>query len=193
MCRSTTGNANRPNSPPRTLESVRCARPCSPRSGSSAVRPSPASIRHCSSASFPAATAFSPKGGDPPHVKALIADPKTGVQTPIGLAFWTTELEPLERGYDGPIKILIGIDMKGVLAGIVVAEHHEPYGNFSIDPPQFSAQFKGKDVRGSVSRGHRRGCRRHARRSPWAAPRARSGTARAGSRGSTWRRLMQSK
>ena len=37
--------------------------------------------------------------------------------------------------------------MKGVLAGIVVAEHHEPYGNFSIDPPQFSAQFKGKDVR----------------------------------------------
>jgi NosR/NirI family nitrous oxide reductase transcriptional regulator len=96
---------------------------------------------------FPAATAFSPKGGDPPHVKALVIDPKTGAQTPIGLAFWTTELEPLERGYDGPIKILVGIDMKGMLAGIVVAEHHEPYGNFSIDPPQFSAQFKGKDVR----------------------------------------------
>ena len=96
---------------------------------------------------FPAATAFSPKGGDPPHITALVGDPKSGAQTPIGLAFWTTELEPLERGYDGPIKILVGIDMKGVLAGIVVAEHHEPYGNFSIDPPQFSAQFKGKDVR----------------------------------------------
>jgi NosR/NirI family nitrous oxide reductase transcriptional regulator len=96
---------------------------------------------------FPSATAFSSKGGDPPHVKALIADAKTGAQTPIGLAFWTTELEPLELGYDGPIKILVGIDMKGMLTGIVVAEHHEPYGNFSIDPPQFSAQFKGKDVR----------------------------------------------
>ena len=92
---------------------------------------------------FPAAAAFSPKGGDPPHVKAFSADGKTV----IGLAFWTTELEPLERGSDGPIKILVGIDMKGVLAGIVVAEHHEPYGNFSIDPPQFAAQFKGKDVR----------------------------------------------
>ncbi len=92
---------------------------------------------------FPTAASFSPKGGDPPHVKALSVDGKTVV----GLAFWTTELEPLERGYDGPIKILVGIDMKGALAGIVVTEHHEPYGNFSIEPPQFSAQFKGKDVR----------------------------------------------
>ena len=92
---------------------------------------------------FPTAASFSPKGGDPPHVKALTADGKTVV----GLAFWTTELEPLERGYDGPIKILVGMDTKGLLTGIVVAEHHEPYGNFSIDPPQFSAQFKGKDVR----------------------------------------------
>lgn len=92
---------------------------------------------------FPAAASFSPKDGDPPHVKALMPDGKTI----IGLAFWTTELEPLERGYDGPIKILVGIDMKGMLTGIVVAEHHEPYGNFSIDPPQFPAQFTGKDVR----------------------------------------------
>jgi NosR/NirI family transcriptional regulator, nitrous oxide reductase regulator len=92
---------------------------------------------------FPTAASFSPKGGDPPHVRALTSDGKTV----IGLAFWTTELEPLERGYDGPIKILVGIDTKGLLTGIVVAEHHEPYGNFSIEPPQFSAQFKGKDVR----------------------------------------------
>ena len=92
---------------------------------------------------FPTAASFSAKGGDPPHFKALSGDGKTL----IGMAFWTTELEPLERGYDGPIKILVGMDMKGLLAGIVVTEHHEPYGNFSIDPPQFAAQFKGKDVR----------------------------------------------
>ena len=91
---------------------------------------------------FPAATGFSPKEGQPPHFKAY-----AGGQTVSGYAFWTTELEPLERAYDGPIKILVGMDTKGVLAGIIVVDHNEPYGNFSIDPPQFAAQFKGKNIR----------------------------------------------
>lgn len=95
---------------------------------------------------FPAATAFSPKGGDPPHYKAFSGDARSG-QTLLGLAFWTTELEPFERAYDGPIKILVGMDTKGVLTGIIVTEHHEPYGNFSIDMPGFPAQFKGKSIR----------------------------------------------
>jgi NosR/NirI family nitrous oxide reductase transcriptional regulator len=95
---------------------------------------------------FPAAQAFSPKGGDPPHFKAFTVDPRSGAQTLAGLAFWTTELQPLERGYDGPIKILVGMDSKGILTGIIVAEHHEPYGNFSIELPRFAAQFKGKDI-----------------------------------------------
>ena len=54
---------------------------------------------------------------------------------------------PLERGYGGPIAILVGIDAKGVITGIVIGEHHEPYGDFSIDPASFAAQFRGKDVR----------------------------------------------
>ena len=91
---------------------------------------------------FPAAASFSPKEGQPPHFKAFSAP---GVLA--GYAFWTTELEPLERAYDGPIKILVGMDTKGVLTGIIVVDHHEPYGNFSIDPPQFAAQFKGKSIR----------------------------------------------
>jgi transcriptional regulator of nitric oxide reductase len=95
---------------------------------------------------FPSAVSFSAKGGDPPHFKAFATDPRTGLQTLLGLAFWTTELQPLERGYDGPIKILVGMDVKGFLTGIVLAEHHEPYGNFSIEPPRFAAQFKGKDI-----------------------------------------------
>ena len=95
---------------------------------------------------FPAAATFSPKAGDPPHFSAFTADPRTGQPTLIGLAFWTTELQPLERGYDGPIKILVGMDTKGILTGIIVTEHHEPYGNFSVDTPNFSAQFKGKDI-----------------------------------------------
>jgi NosR/NirI family nitrous oxide reductase transcriptional regulator len=100
---------------------------------------------------FPAATAFSPKQGDPPHFKAYTG---TGAsQSVIGYAFWTTELVPLERGYGGPIAILVGLDMKGMLTGISLGEHHEPYGDFSIDPPQFAAQFKNKDVRDAFKLG----------------------------------------
>jgi NosR/NirI family nitrous oxide reductase transcriptional regulator len=95
---------------------------------------------------FPAAKAFSAKGGEPPHFKAYAAEPATGTPA-VGYAFWTTELEPLERGYDGPIKILVGMDPKGVLTGVIVSQHNEPYGNFSIDPPAFAAQFRGKNIR----------------------------------------------
>jgi transcriptional regulator of nitric oxide reductase len=91
---------------------------------------------------FPQAASFSAKGGEPPHFKAL-----DGQRAVAGYAFWTTELEPLERGYDGPIKILVGLDPRGVLTGIIVAEHNEPYGNFSIDLPRFPAQFRGKSLR----------------------------------------------
>ncbi|HXH25197.1 MAG TPA: FMN-binding protein [Vicinamibacterales bacterium] len=93
---------------------------------------------------FPAATAFSPKEGDPPHFKAFAGARGDAL---LGYAFWTTELVPLERGYGGPIPILVGLDTRGVITAIVVAEHHEPYGDFSIDRPQFAAQFRNKDVR----------------------------------------------
>jgi transcriptional regulator of nitric oxide reductase len=96
---------------------------------------------------FPAAASFSPKQSAPPHFKALANDPKTGGQAVVGLAFWTTELEPLERGYDGPIKILVGMNVDATLAGVIVADHHEPYGYFSVDLPEFAAQFKGKNIR----------------------------------------------
>jgi NosR/NirI family nitrous oxide reductase transcriptional regulator len=96
---------------------------------------------------FPAATTFGPKGGDPPHIKVYAGNPGSGSETVVGFAFLTTELEPLERGYEGPIKMLVGMDTKGILAGVVVLDHHEPYGYFSIEPPQFAAQFAGKNIR----------------------------------------------
>jgi NosR/NirI family nitrous oxide reductase transcriptional regulator len=96
---------------------------------------------------FPDALSFAPKGGDPPHFKVFKKDPATGSPVLAGLAFWTTELDPLERGYDGPIKMLVGMDTAGVLAGVLVVDHHEPYGYFSVDLPAFSAQFKGKNIR----------------------------------------------
>jgi transcriptional regulator of nitric oxide reductase len=92
---------------------------------------------------FPTAS-FSPKIPDPPHYKAFAPGSTTDLT---GLAFWTTEIEPLERGYDGPIKILVGMDTKGILTGVIVAAHNEPYGDFSVDRPEFAAQFKGKSIR----------------------------------------------
>jgi transcriptional regulator of nitric oxide reductase len=96
---------------------------------------------------FPAATSFSPKEGELPHFKAFTKAPGASQPALAGVVFWTTELQPLERGYDGPIKILVGMDTKGILTGVIVVEHREPYGNFSIDPPAFAAQFKNKNIR----------------------------------------------
>jgi NosR/NirI family nitrous oxide reductase transcriptional regulator len=96
---------------------------------------------------FPSATSFSPKGGDPPHFKAYSG------QTLLGYAFWSTELLPLERGYSGPIAILVGLDTGGTITGIVMGEHHEPYGDFSIDRPAFAATFRGKSVRDAFKLG----------------------------------------
>jgi NosR/NirI family nitrous oxide reductase transcriptional regulator len=95
---------------------------------------------------FPGATSFSAKQPEPPHYKVYNGDPKAP-GTLMGFAFWTTELTPLERGYDGPIKVLVGMNTRGVLTGIIVTEHHEPYGDFSIDTGGFQNQFRNKDIR----------------------------------------------
>src|SRR5213596_790493 len=95
---------------------------------------------------FPTATAFSPKQTRPlPHFVAYTGSP--GSQTVAGYIFWTTELEPLERGYDGPIKMLVGLDTTAHLTGVLVTEHREPYGYFSVDLPEFALQFKSKNIR----------------------------------------------
>jgi transcriptional regulator of nitric oxide reductase len=94
---------------------------------------------------FPAATAFSPKQSGPPHFIAYTGDAAS--RTVAGYVFWTTDLEPLERGYDGPIKMLVGMDTRAVITGVLVTGHREPYGYFSVDLPEFARQFPGKDIR----------------------------------------------
>ena len=111
------------------------------------VKASPGKLQEQLARVFPDAQSFSPKQGDPPHFVAFGPADTTGKATPIGFVYWTTELEPLERGYDGPIKMLVGLDRKGTITGLIVAEHHEPYGNFSVETPAFAAQFKGKSIR----------------------------------------------
>lgn len=96
---------------------------------------------------FPEAESFSAKEGSPPHYKAF--GPAAEGEDPalLGLAFWTTELDPLERGYDGPIQMLVGMDTTGILKRIIVTDHREPYGYFSVELPEFAAQFESKDIR----------------------------------------------
>ena len=94
---------------------------------------------------FPNAAAFSALTGEPLHFTAYAADPKTAPSAPpLGVAFWTTDLVPQEHGYHGPIHMLVGMDMTGVITGVVVTYNSEPYGYFSVEPPKFAMQFKGK-------------------------------------------------
>ena len=97
---------------------------------------------------FPKAASFSDLGGEPPHITAYAAGPRAGTpgQT-LGYAFWTTDLAPNERGYHGPIRMLVGMTLNGLLTGVVVDSDTEPYGYFSIEVPQFAAQFVGKSIR----------------------------------------------
>ena len=96
---------------------------------------------------FPGAAAFSKLGGEPLHFKAFGVDPKTDPSAkPIGYVFWTTDMVPNEHGYHGPVHILVGLDLTGIITGIVVDYHSEPYGYFSVEPPEFPAQFKGKSI-----------------------------------------------
>ena len=96
---------------------------------------------------FPTAAGFSALVGEPLHFTAYSADPKTSpAAPPLGVAFWTTDLVPQEHGYHGPIHILVGMDMTGMLTGVIVTYNSEPYGYFSVEPPKFAMQFKGKKI-----------------------------------------------
>jgi len=97
---------------------------------------------------FPDAATFSAKSGSPAHYKALGPTAAGQQDGPLlGLAYWTTEIEPLERGFDGPIKMLVGLNTAGEITGVIVTDHREPYGYFSVDLPEWPKQFEGKSVR----------------------------------------------
>jgi transcriptional regulator of nitric oxide reductase len=96
---------------------------------------------------FPSAASFSAKTGSPAHFKAFGPAAAGQEGELLGLAYWTTELEPLERGFDGPIKMLVGLNPAGEITGVIVTDHREPYGYFSVDLPEWPKQFEGKSIR----------------------------------------------
>ena len=103
---------------------------------------------------FPNAATFSAKSGNPAHYKAFgpgAAGAKEGEL--LGYAYWTTDIEPLERGFDGPIKMLVGLNREGEITGVIVTDHREPYGYFSVDLPDWPKQFEDKSIRDSFKVG----------------------------------------
>lgn len=96
---------------------------------------------------FPNAVAFSPLAGMPLHYNAYAVDPKKDpAAKPVGYIFWTTDMVPNEHGYHGAIHILVGLNLDATINGVVVDYDSEPYGYFSVQPPEFAAQFKGKSI-----------------------------------------------
>jgi transcriptional regulator of nitric oxide reductase len=96
---------------------------------------------------FPRAATFTPRGADPPHFTAYNVEQPTAQTKPIGFAFWTIDIAPEILGYHGHIHMLIGMDTRGTLTGVIVDLNTEPYGHFSVDRPEFAVQFKGKSIR----------------------------------------------
>lgn len=94
---------------------------------------------------LPQADYFSGKLSNPPHYLGYSATAPTPEKRIIGYAFVTTDLAPEERGYSGPIKAVVGLDLNGKITGIKILEHTET-PSYVRTLPQFIAQVKGKSV-----------------------------------------------
>jgi transcriptional regulator of nitric oxide reductase len=97
---------------------------------------------------FPSGIRFTPRGEkDPLYFTVYGADERNPNAKPVGYAFWTTDIIPEELGYHGHIHMLIGMNTAGRLTGVIVDVNTEPYGDISVELPEFAAQFKGKSIR----------------------------------------------
>jgi transcriptional regulator of nitric oxide reductase len=97
---------------------------------------------------FPRGVRFTPRGEkDPLYFTVYADDARNTSAKPIGYAFWTTDLVPEELGYHGHIHMMVGMDTVGKLTGVIVDVNTEPYGDISVELPEFAAQFKGKSIR----------------------------------------------
>ena len=73
---------------------------------------------------MPKAANFSQKSGSPPVIRAF-SDPEQ--EQLIGLVFTTPDIPPEEVGFSGPLHLLVGMDLEGVLTGTKVLYYTESY------------------------------------------------------------------
>ncbi len=97
----------------------------------------------------PEADRFADRTGQPPVFEAYRRDPLTGSEALVGYAFLTSDLPPEQKGFDGPIEVLVGMDLDGRLTGIVVTRYNESLrrsrGDF-LAARGFQDQFSGKSI-----------------------------------------------
>ena len=97
----------------------------------------------------PNADRFTDRRGQPPVFEAHALDPVTGRETLVGYAFLTSDVPPEQKGFNGPIEVLVGMDLGGVLTGIVVTDYVESHrvtrGDF-LATEGFQEQFAGKSI-----------------------------------------------
>ena len=98
---------------------------------------------------IPEADRFTDRQGQPPTFQAYQSDPLTGRETLTGYAFLTSDLPPEQMGFNGPIEVLVGMDLRGALTGIVVTRYNESLrisrGDF-LATDGFQEQFTGKSI-----------------------------------------------
>lgn len=98
---------------------------------------------------MPAAERFGPHEGEPPVIRAYATDPGTAEERLIGYLFLTSDLPPEEVGYNGPIDVLVGMDLAGALTGARVIDYYESLrrsdGDF-LRRTGFQEQFQGKHL-----------------------------------------------
>ncbi len=98
---------------------------------------------------MPEADRFTDRQGQPPVFEAYHIDSSTGQETLAGYVFLTSDLPPEQMGFNGPIEVLVGMDLRGVLTGIVVARYRESLrssrGDF-LATDGFQEQFAGKSI-----------------------------------------------
>ena len=122
---------------------------------------------------MPEADRFTDRQGQPPVFEAYRIDSSTGQETLAGYAFLTSDLPPEQKGFNGPIEVLVGMNLRGVLTGIVVARYNESLQNSRGDflaTEGFQEQFVGKSIEeycgrvpGAAGRGWHHRCYDHCR------------------------------
>ncbi len=95
---------------------------------------------------MPQAISFSQKSGSPPVIRAF-SDPEQ--EQLIGLVFTTPDIPPEEVGFSGPLHLLVGMDLEGVLTGTKVLYYTESYRSFRgdfVEDAGFTQQLTNKSI-----------------------------------------------
>jgi NosR/NirI family nitrous oxide reductase transcriptional regulator len=97
----------------------------------------------------PEADTFSEWEGEPAVIRAFRTATDGGERTLVAYVFLTSDWTPEQRGYNGHVEALVGMDLTGTLTGIKVMRYRESLrasrGDF-LNVPGFQEQYAGKHV-----------------------------------------------